>query len=589
MPPDSTANSDKTVSINKSAAKALWDSFREDWASRQLTVEYQPQINLMSRQIVRFEALLRWHHKTMGKISATEFIPFAEENGMIGEIGEWVLERACADAMTWPGHIGVAVNVSATRLHDPALPGIVKNALQRSGLPGSRLELEIAETAAIALDPESFQILSALQELGTRITVDDLDVGHSSIRYLLDFPFDKIKMDASYTALLGQSGRRGETALAIMQTIAGLCHRLNISCLAEGVETVEQLMMVMGANYTEVQGYLFGRSVPANKVASVLADFASIWNKFALPAERLVAAGLTFFQVADALNDVILITTADLNPPGPAIIYVNPAFTRLTGYSAEEAIGQTPRMLQGEGTDRARLKAVKAKLREGRAAHEKVLNFSKTGAPYWLDMRIEPLRDAAGTITHFVGIERDVTIDKRRLGELEFAADRDILTGISNRQAFLRILQSEIELCVQTKSADAGRSLCLACIDVDCFRDVNNQFGHQAGDTVLFDIATRLSENTRRVDSIGRLGDEEFAVCLPAISLEDAHSLADRLRHSVSGTVIDTAAGPVTTTVSIGVAKLAPSEDLASLMARAQASMVEAKSTGRDRVCSQKA
>jgi len=289
MPSDNTEDPDRTLSIGKSAAKALWQSFREDWANRQLTVEYQPQISLISKKIVRFEALLRWHHKTRGKISANDFIPFAEENGMIGEIGQWVLERACADAMTWPADIGVAVNVSATRLHDPALPGIVKNALLRSGLPASRLELEITETAAIALDTESFEILTALQELGARITVDDLDVGQSSIRYLLEFPFNKVKMDASYTALLGQSGRRGETALVIMQMIAGLCHRLNIVCLAEGVETVEQLVMVMGANYNEVQGYLFGRSVPANKISSVLANFEDAWKKFGLPAERSAA------------------------------------------------------------------------------------------------------------------------------------------------------------------------------------------------------------------------------------------------------------------------------------------------------------
>jgi diguanylate cyclase (GGDEF)-like protein/PAS domain S-box-containing protein len=583
MPPDNTENSDRTLSLGKSAAKALWDSFREDWANRQLTVEYQPQINLISRKIVRFEALLRWHHKTMGKISATEFISFAEENGMIGEIGEWVLERACTDAMTWPSNIGVAVNVSATRLHDPALPGIVKKALLQSGLPASRLELEITETAAITLDPESFQILTALQEQGVRITVDDLDVGHSSIRYLLDFPFDKIKMDASYTALLGQPGRRGETALAILQTIAGLCHRLNISCLAEGVETVEQLVMVMGANYTEVQGYLFGRPIPAAKIDEVLTNFAGVWNKFALPAERSVAASFSFFKVADAANDVIIITTPDINPPGPTIVYVNPAFTRLTGYSADEAIGQTPRMLQGPGTDRTTLDAVRAKLNEGRAAHEKVLNFSKTGAPYWLDMRIKPLRDATGTITHFVGIERDVTL------ELEFAADRDVLTGISNRLAFLRTLQAEIEICQQNfRDSNASRSLCLACIDVDRFKDVNIQYGHQTGDAVLFDIGARLGENMRRIDTVGRLGDEEFAVCLPAISLKDAHSLADRLRRSISATVMETKAGPVTTTVSIGVAELAPGEDLASLMARAQASMVEAKFAGRDRVCSNK-
>ncbi len=589
MPPERAGNSTEQLGFAGLTDEALWELFSEDWAARRLRVEYQPQINLTSRKVVRFEALLRWRHETKGEIPASEFIRLAEENGIIGDIGQWVLERACEDAMTWPAEIGVAVNVSATRLHDSMLPVIVQNALRQSSLPAARLELEITETAAIKLDSTSFHVLNALRKLGLRITIDDLDVGHSSIRYLLDFPFDKIKVDLSYTALLGQSGRRGETALSIMQTIAGLCHRLNISCLAEGVETAQQLMMVMGANYTEVQGYLFGRSVAANNIASVLANNATIWKNLVLPAQKAEAGSLSFYQVAEVANDVIIVTTPDLNAPGPVITYVNPAFTRLTGYSAEEAIGQTPRILQGPETSRMALDNIRATLTEGRTAHEKVLNFSKSGAPYWLDMHIEPLRDAAGTITHFVGIERDVTLDKRRLDELEFFADRDVLTGIPNRRAFLRSLEAEINTSHQ-KAGDAADipSLCVAWIDVDRFKDVNSQYGHEAGDSVLFDIAGRLGENMRRVDTVGRLGDEEFALCLPAIALEDAHSLAERLRNAISRTVIETRSGRVTATVSIGVAALAPAEDLASLMARAQAFMVEAKSSGGDRVCSHK-
>jgi PAS domain S-box-containing protein len=117
--------------------------------------------------------------------------------------------------------------------------------------------------------------------------------------------------------------------------------------------------------------------------------------------------------VADVATDIIIVTTPDLSPPGPTIIYVNPAFTRLTGYSADAAIGQSPRMLQGAGTSRATLDAIRTALSEGRTAHEKILNFTKGGAPYWLDMRIEPLRDASGAISHFVAIERDITLDER--------------------------------------------------------------------------------------------------------------------------------------------------------------------------------
>jgi diguanylate cyclase (GGDEF)-like protein/PAS domain S-box-containing protein len=581
MPPRRVGNMSEIENPANASGQARRRAFKEDWAARRFTLEYQPQINLISKKIVRFEALLRWSHKTEGQIPAAEFIPLAEEMGIIGDIGQWVLESACAEAMFWPEEVGVAVNVSATRLHDPALPSIVRNALLQSGLAASRLELEITESAAIILDSESFAILNALQALGVRITIDDLDAGHSSLRYLLEFAFDKVKVDYSYTALLGKSGRQGMASLAIMKTISGLCHRLNITCLAEGVETVEQLLLVMSANYTEVQGYLFGRPITPDKIMAALAEVADTWAKFALPLQRANAAALSFLQVAEAAKDVIIVTTPDLNSPGPYIVYVNPAFTRLTGYSAEEAIGQTPRMLQGSGTSRATLVALKTALREDRPAHELVLNYSKLGVPYWLDMRIEPLRDSAGAITHFVAIERDFTLHKRRWDELEFAADRDVLTGIPNRRAFLRAVEEEMK----AHYADDNALLCVVWIDVDNLKHINMSHGRAAGDAVLFAVAIRLGENMRRIDTVGRLGGEEFAVCVPDVSLADALSIADRLRNAISVTTMETEAGPVTATVSVGVAKLALGENLDSLMARADSAMVAAKRAGGDRVC----
>ena len=131
---------------------------------------------------------------------------------------------------------------------------------------------------------------------------------------------------------------------------------------------------------------------------------------------------------------MIVVTTPELDLPGPRIVYVNPAFTRLTGYSEAEAIGSSPRMLQGPGTCRATLKTIRTTLQQGLPVHEKILNYAKSGAPYWIDMRIVALREVDGSISHFAAIERDVTLDKRRLDELEFVADRDILTGIPNRR-----------------------------------------------------------------------------------------------------------------------------------------------------------
>jgi diguanylate cyclase (GGDEF)-like protein/PAS domain S-box-containing protein len=310
-------------------------------------------------------------------------------------------------------------------------------------------------------------------------------------------------------------------------------------------------------------------------------------GKTAKPADRAStpSPAVSFFQIAETANDVIIVTTPELSPPGPIIVYVNPAFTRLTGYSNTEAIGLSPRILQGPGTSRVTLDAIATMLRNGQPVHEKVLNFAKCGAPYWLDIRIVPLRDAGGTITHFAAIERDVTMDKRRLDELEFIADRDTLTGIPNRRAFLRAIGAEIE-AAQTRASAGSVSCgpCLAFIDVDHFKRVNDEMGHGVGDAVLFGMADRLAENVRRLDVLGRIGGEEFAVCMPGVALGDAKALAERLRRAFTMAPIETLSGPVPVTVSIGVTAFKAGDGVELLMKRADLAMYAAKKAGRDRV-----
>lgn len=248
-----------------------------DWSAGRFHLEYQPQVNLRRGTISRFEALLRWEGNE-GRVPPKDFIPLAEEIGLIGQISQWVLERACLDAVTWPEEIGLAVNITADALQDSGLPAIVQHALAQSGLAASRLELEITETAPIVADAECLRILDELRALGVRLIIDDLDIGHASLRYLLDFTFDKIKLDGLYTASLGRPGRRGEAAWAIMRSVAALCQTLKIDSLAEGVETVEQLGMVMRARFTEVQGFIFGVPVAAESVHEVILHMRGLWN-----------------------------------------------------------------------------------------------------------------------------------------------------------------------------------------------------------------------------------------------------------------------------------------------------------------------
>lgn len=550
-------------------------------------IHYQPQFNLRARRMSGFEALLRWNHPVRGSVLPAGFIPLAEEIGLIGRIGRWVLEQSCAQAASWPDDMSVAVNVSAVQLQDGTLPSVVAAALCSSGLSPSRLELEITETCMVENASTAAAMLNEIRATGVRIAMDDFGTGYSSLSSLPTLPFDKIKIDRSFISKLGE----GPAHTAIVRAIVDLCASLGVTCIAEGVETVEQLAMLHHENCNEVQGFLLGRPVPAQDVPSMLHAFSRHqrdWIGKVLTVRSSVAVSarpdhpdISFAQIVQTANDVIIVTSADLAPPGPTILYVNSAFTRLTGFEAHEAIGRSPRILQGPGTNRGTLDEIAAGLRAGREVQQKVLNYAKCGAPYWLDLRIVPLRDDAGKVIQFVAVERDVTLDKRRLDELEYVADRDTLTGVPNRRALMRTMDAEL----QASRLRGGTGPCLAFIDVDHFKRVNDQFGHATGDAVLFGIADRLAENVRRMDMVGRIGGEEFAAWMPAITLREAAAIAERLRCAIAAEPFATPAGPLRVTVSIGVSEAGRNQhSLTDMMDQADHAMYAAKQQGRDRV-----
>jgi diguanylate cyclase (GGDEF)-like protein/PAS domain S-box-containing protein len=560
--------------------RKLERDLREAVASMAFEILYQPQIDLRTRRVTAFEALLRWRHPGRGAVPPAEFIPLAEETGLIDEIGRWVLEQACQDAAKWPENVRVAVNVSTVQFENGRLTGTVGKALRRAKLDPSRLELEITASGELKAGGEMVAVLRELRASGVRIVIDDF--GNSGFDYLLHLFPDKIKIDRSLITGLG----KGEARRAVVQALIGLCGKMGVICTAQGVETETQLEVLLGENCPEAQGRLFSEALTIREIP----DFLKLLNfgrRALFPTASLPPLGaVALAQIAETANDIIIVTTAELDPPGPRIVYVNPAFTRLTGYAASEAIGHSPRILQRPGTSRAMLDSIHESLRKGQPVHEKVLNFAKSGTPYWVDMRIVPLRDAGGAITHFAAIERDVTMDKRRLEELESLANRDTLTGIPNRRAILRTLKAEVE-CVKAfreGSRVRANGPCLAFIDVDNFKRVNDEKGHAAGDAVLCGVADRLAEIVRRSDTLGRIGGEEFAVCMPRVPLREGKAIAERLRRAVAAQPFETPAGPLAATVSIGVTAYRPGDTPMTLMARADAAMYAAKQAGRDKV-----
>jgi len=248
------------------ARHALEVDLRKAMLTGEFENYYQPIVDVATGKIAGFEALARWNHPQRGFITPDDFIPLAEEIGLIVPLGEWVLRQACRDAATWPGKQTVAVNLSAVQFRNPALALSVVSALSASGLDAKRLELEITETVLLQQDRGVLTTLHQIRDLGVRISMDDFGTGYSSLSYLRSFPFDKIKIDRSFIQELGKK----DDCTAIIRAITRLGGNLDMATIAEGVETTEQLEILRAEGCTQVQGYLFSQPKPAREILKML-------------------------------------------------------------------------------------------------------------------------------------------------------------------------------------------------------------------------------------------------------------------------------------------------------------------------------
>jgi diguanylate cyclase (GGDEF)-like protein len=254
--------------------RALESDIREALASHQFRLHYQPQFDLAERRIIGAEALIRWSHPRRGEVSPGEFIPLAEETGLVIQIGEWVLLEACRQAAAWPELGCMAVNVSPVQFRRPGFVELVQQALQQAGLAPQRLEVEITEGVLLTETPETLSILHRLRRLGVTIAMDDFGTGYSSLGYLQKFRFDKIKIDRSFVSNIGKDPKASEIVRAVLR----MSHAMGIRVNAEGVELQEQIPTLQDEGCEEVQGYLFGRPLPADEFAERLACPATTVN-----------------------------------------------------------------------------------------------------------------------------------------------------------------------------------------------------------------------------------------------------------------------------------------------------------------------
>jgi predicted signal transduction protein with EAL and GGDEF domain len=256
------AEMDARLQARRTLELDLRDALERD----EFEVHYQPIYDFRQDRVSGFEALVRWRHPTRGLVMPAEFVPLAEEIGLIIPIGEWVLRHACLEASGWPSHITLAVNVSAAQFKGMSLLQTVKDALAESGLPASRLELEITESVLLADNVATLAMLHMLRDLGIRVAMDDFGTGYSSLSYLRAFPFDKIKIDQSFVRDITADGGPG----AIVRAIRTLADCLAMQTTAEGVETYEQFEWLRGEGCNEAQGYYFSRAVPAAQIPGLI-------------------------------------------------------------------------------------------------------------------------------------------------------------------------------------------------------------------------------------------------------------------------------------------------------------------------------
>jgi diguanylate cyclase (GGDEF)-like protein len=257
---------EKAMDEKMQCRRQLEIDLRRALALREFSLVYQPQFNLRQNKVTGFEALLRWQSPTRGAVSPLEFIPVAEDIGIITSIGEWVLRTACLEAATWSGLHTVSVNVSALQFKSPNLVATVMSALGESGLDPRRLELEITESVMLDAGGPAVAMLRDLRDIGVRVALDDFGIGYSSLGYLRSFPFDRIKIDQSFV----RGASNDAVGRAVVRAVAALGQSLGMATVAEGVETEEQMARIVSDGCTDVQGYLISRPMPPEHIESFL-------------------------------------------------------------------------------------------------------------------------------------------------------------------------------------------------------------------------------------------------------------------------------------------------------------------------------
>jgi diguanylate cyclase (GGDEF)-like protein/PAS domain S-box-containing protein len=398
---------------------------------KELEVHYQPLICVASRHVCGFEALVRWRHPIRGWVSPDEFIPRAEEAGLIGRFGMWVLSRAVLQLAAWrsmaPG-ITMSVNISPLQLTDETFADRLSQLLTRAFVPPSALCLEVTETALI--EPSAIKELQDLRLLGVKIAIDDFGIGHSSLGYLQSLPADAVKIDKSFVRPLGQA-----KADRFFAAIVDLARTVDLQTVAEGCETIEQWRVIQASGCDKMQGWLAAPAMDCGAAERFLLagskalDLPQIEVAPAADCRVCDGTGLAApksdCQVGRVIDDEGLdgrdvyfaavtvsrmaMALVDPNRPDMPVIFVNEAFERLTLYDRSEILGRNCRFLQGPDSDGDAVRQIRQALQARREVTAELINYRKDGTSFWNVVHISPVFNEAGRLVYFVSSQADVS------------------------------------------------------------------------------------------------------------------------------------------------------------------------------------
>lgn len=569
------------------------DDLRQAVVAEQLFVVYQPIVHLGSQRAAGVEALVRWNHPVRGLVSPVDFIPIAEESGLIGPLSAFVLRTACAQFAQWRAQLGalapglMSVNLSRAQLSDPTLLDQVADALRDTGMPAACLQLEVTES--LAAQDESVQSrLRELKALGLTLALDDFGTGYSSLASLHQLPVDVVKIDRSFVSQLESS----EYHRVLVQATVRVARTLGMGTVAEGVETRGQAQLLTALQCDKGQGYLFGRPLSSEQATQWLiqrpqAPAASVAAS-PTPATPVEGTGSGTPATATTTRLLELLDRSQLAvavfDPDERLAYANRSYRSLywdrpeETPTWEEVMREAYRSRKGLLIDTSDIDTWLADVRK-RYRQQALRRFeSDITDGRWLRVTEETRPDGwqlcvSTDVTSLKSTEADL---RRARDAALMASVTDPLTELPNRRFVFGRLET---LLAQAQAS--GRPLSVVLIDLDEFKSINDEHGHAVGDQVLVGFSQRLAQSVRQRDAVGRIGGEEFLLVLTDTGHEGALRVLSELRAMFSSLARPHLPPDVAIGFSAGIAQAHTSDTADSLWQRADQGVYLAKAGGR--------